>query len=525
VAANTLLHVEKPQFQLILPMVGQIREELEHIRHAYFNARTPSTKAKCREQDSKLRKKLANLLSRDGGLPDETAQILAGWDPYDQNAHAEFFDPEWMFGLKSAVAQFTRVSGGVPQKVSGYFDIILGNPPYVRQEQIKDQKPVFKNHYDCFTGTADLYVYFYERSIKLLKPGGGFAFITSNKWYRAAYGEKLRTWLAGNTRILQLIDFGDAPVFTAISYPTIVILQRIVPSADEKPNEIRALNWQPGPPIKALADLFQKQSFALPQNSLKSDGWRLESSVKLKLLERIRAAGVPLGEYVQGQIYSGIKTGMNEAFVVDRATQENLVTKHPSSAEVLKPFLRGRDIKRWQIAFADHYIIKIESSENRRHPWSEKNVAKAEEVFAKKYPAIYDFFQPFRHQLIDRYDQGHYFWELRSCDYWQEFEQPKIVYPDIAQRNEFAYDTGNHFLLNTSYIIPTKEKWLLGVLNSPLVFWCYTQISNTIQGGFVRFIRQYVEQISIPQTESIQKDIVGNICDCLIQLCPSGKPA
>ena len=330
-------------------MVGQIREELEHIRHAYFNARTPSTKAKCREQDSKLRKKLADLLSRDGGLPDETAQILAGWDPYDQNAHAEFFDPEWMFGLKSAVVQFTRVSGGVPQEISGYFDIILGNPPYVRQEQIKDQKPVFKNHYDCFTGTADLYVYFYERSIKLLKPGGAFAFITSNKWYRAAYGEKLRAWLAGNTRILQLIDFGDAPVFTAISYPTIVILQRIAPSADDKTNEIRALNWQPGPPIEEFADLFRKQSFGLPQTSLKSDGWRLESSVKLKLLERIRAAGIPLGEYVKGRFYRGIMTGLNEAFVVDRATRDRLIAEHPSSAEVLKPFLRGRDVKRWRV--------------------------------------------------------------------------------------------------------------------------------------------------------------------------------
>ena len=105
-----------------------------------------------------------------------------------------------------------------------------------------------------------------------------------------------------------------------------------------------------------------------------------------------------------------------------------------------------------------------------------------------------------------------------GADYWQEFEKPKIVYPDIAQRSEFAYDTGNHFLLNTSYIMPTKEKWLLGVLNSPLVFWCYTQISNTIQGGFVRFIRQYVEQISIPRAESIQKEIAENICDYLIRL-------
>ena len=350
VAANTLIPSERAEWhqqQLFQYRVREVRDQLERVRHEYFNARSPSTKAKCRQKDAEFRQKLADLL-QEGGMPHEAAQILAAWDPYDQNAHAEFFDPEWMFGLKSAVVQFTRVSGGVPQEISGYFDIILGNPPYVRQEQIKEQKPVFKNHYDCFTGTADLYVFFYERSIKLLKPQGAFAFITSNKWYRAAYGEKLRTWLAGNTRILQLIDFGDAPVFTAISYPTIVILQRIVPSADDRTNEIRALNWQPGPPIEEFADLFRKQSFGLPQSSLKSDGWRLESSVKLKLLERIRAAGVPLGEYVKGRIYSGIKTGLNEAFVVDGTTRDRLVAEHPSSAEVLKPFLRGRDVKRWQ---------------------------------------------------------------------------------------------------------------------------------------------------------------------------------
>ena len=108
----------------------------------------------------------------------------------------------------------------------------------------------------------------------MLKPGGAFAFITSNKWYRAAYGEKLRDWLAGNTCILRLIDFGDAPVFTAISYPTIVILRRAVPSADEKTNEIRALNWQPGPPIEEFAEVFRNESFGLPQISLKSDGWQ-----------------------------------------------------------------------------------------------------------------------------------------------------------------------------------------------------------------------------------------------------------
>jgi adenine-specific DNA-methyltransferase len=515
VAANTLLNVERPQFQLVLPLVGQIREELDQIRHAYFNARSPSTKAKCREQDSKLRRKLADLLSRDGGLPDETAHVLAGWDPYDQNAHTEFFDPEWMFGLKPAAIQFTRVAGGVPQEIKGYFDIIFGNPPYVRQEQIKDQKPVFKNHYDCFTGTADLYVYFYERSIKLLKPGGAFAFITSNKWYRAAYGEKLRAWLAGNTRILQLIDFGDAPVFTAISYPTIMILQRITPSGEEKTNEIRALNWQPGPSIEDFAELFQKQSFSVSQSSLKSDGWRLESRVKLKLLERIRSAGVPLGEYVKGRLYRGILTGLNEAFVVDRTTRNRLVEEHPSSAELLKPFLRGRDVKRWKVDFKEQYLIKIESSENIEHPWSNKTPREAEKIFSVTYPAIHTHFHPSRKALMERWDQGQYFWELRACAYWREFERPKIIYPNICQRNEFAWDGGGYYANQKAFIIPDVAKYILGILNSSLWGWLFEMLLAKLQNGFFEPSVVFLKDFPIVKSSDSQSKLLELIVEYL----------
>jgi type I restriction-modification system DNA methylase subunit len=502
IAANTLLHSEKPQFQLILPMVGQIREELEHIRHAYFNARTPSTKAKCREQDSKLRKKLADLLSRDGGLPDETAQILAGWDPYDQNANAKFFDPEWMFGLKSAAVRVTRVSGGVPQEISGYFDIILGNPPYVRQEQIKDQKPVFKNHYDCFTGTADLYVYFYERSIKLLKPGGAFAFITSNKWYRAAYGEKLRAWLVTNTCILQLIDFGDAPVFTAISYPTIVILQRIVPSADNRANEIRAFNWRPGPLIEEFANLFEKQNFGLPQSSLKSDGWRLEGSVKLKLLAQIRAAGVPLGDYVKGRFYRGILTGLNEAFVVDRATRDRLIAEHPLSAEVLKPYLRGRDVKRWRVEPQDLWLIFTRRG-----------------IDLKRYPAILNHLKQYKKQLMPGAPGGRkpgsYEWyEIQdNIAYWQEFEKPKVILGIFMNKPTYAYDESGFYHNNALYLIGGASSFLVAILNSSVNWWFLKNISTDLQNGYLQALKQNQMPIPIPLATEVQKGKIGMLVE------------
>ncbi|MBN1582438.1 MAG: hypothetical protein JXA89_17150, partial [Anaerolineae bacterium] len=160
----------------------------------------------------------------------------------------------------------------------------------------------------------------------------------------------------------------------------------------------------------------------------------------------------------------------------------------------------GRDVKRWQIDFADQYLIKIESSENRQHPWSGKSEQEAERIFEQTYPAIYARFQTYRDKLRRRCDQGHCFWELRSCAYWDEFEQPKIVYPDIAQRAEFSFDDQGYHLVNTLYLMPTRQKWLLGLLNSKPVYWFYNKTSTQIRGGFVRFIAQYVSRIPIPET-------------------------
>jgi adenine-specific DNA-methyltransferase len=423
VAANTLIGIEKPK-QMVLrnPQIDAKEAELRRVRERHFAARTPATKAKCREQDAKLRAEISELLRADG-FPRETTQKLANWNPYDQNASADFFDPEWMFGLREG------------------FDIVTGNPPYVRQEEIKELKPALQAQgYTCYTGTADLYVYFYERALQILRIGGVLAFISSNKFFRSAYGEKLRGLLAKQT-IHRIIDFGDAPVFTAIAYPTILILSK----APVDGHNVRALNWKLGPPIEQFPDIVRTESFHIAQTELKADGWRLESPAVLRLLEKLRAAGKPLGECVNGRFYRGVVTGLNEAFVVDRATRDRLIAEHKSSAEVLKPFLRGRDVKRWRVEFAGQYLIRIESSENKQHPWSGKPPAEAEKVFAKTYPAIHARFENFRRDLIARDDQGKYFWELRSCIYWQEFEQPKIVIPAIERTVSYAPDLKGHY--------------------------------------------------------------------------------
>ncbi len=262
------------------------------------------------------------MLSDSGECSPYDAKRLAGWNPYDTNTYASFFDPGWMFGLAS-------------RNNDGVFDIVIGNPPYVRQEELKNQsavgsdgrtqplKDALKDQYECYTGTADLYVYFFERSLQLLRTGGVLSFITSNKYFRAGYGERLRTYLAYATRPSVVLDFGDAPVFTSIAYPAILVTQKMrhvetgqLPSSKGPTGFLHAKNlppeewqsyvmtWMPGPDIREFPDIFERDAFQIAQRDLKPDGWRMESPVSLRLLERLREVrNCRFGNIVQSRVF------------------------------------------------------------------------------------------------------------------------------------------------------------------------------------------------------------------------------
>ncbi len=494
VAANSLIPIEREEQEDLFrnPRIAAKELDLRAMNARYFSARTARTKSLRRNDIARLRDELADLLRSDRGLQEADANRMAAWDPFDQNTAAKFFDPEWMFGLSSR------------------FDLVIGNPPYVRQEAIKDQKTELQKFYSgsrdspgAYAGTADLLVYFIQRGIELLNPGGAFAYITSNKWYRAKYGQNLRAWVNRHADLRRIVDFGDAEVFDAIAYPTIIVATRRltqVPAPGEHDN-LRVLNWPQDltrDDIPGFPKLVDEIGFDMPQKALSIDGWQLAPQARRGLLERIRAAGMPLGQYVEGRFYYGIKTGFNDAFVIDGATKDRLIAEHVSSAEIIKPFLRGRDIKRWRVEAQDLWLIRIESSENVSHPWTGLPDDEAETAFATVLPAIYGFMNAYREQLIKRHDQGRYFWELRSCAYWQEFENPKIVYPDIYEHQSFAWDEDKFYAANTGYFIPINERWLTVFLNSPLAEWFYSQISNRIRGGYLRSFSEYMQQIPIP---------------------------
>ena len=513
VAANSLIPIErKAQADLFRnTKIAEKEAELRAMNARYFSARTAKTKRLRREDIARLRDELAELLKSDRGLPETDAKLMAAWDPFDQNAAAPFFDPEWMFGLSSR------------------FDLVIGNPPYVRQEAIKDQKPALEKHYGgkdkkgnplgAYAGTADLFVYFIQRGIELLNPGGAFAYITSNKWYRAKYGANLRGWLNRQTELRRIVDFGDAEVFDAIAYPTILIAtRRDAPvQAPGDRDSLRVMNWPQDltrDDIPGFPKLVDEIGFDMPQKALAIDGWQLEPQARRGLLERIREAGIPLGQYVEAKILYGIKTGLNGAFIVSTADKERLISEHPSSKAILKPLLMGRDIKRWAIEPDGKWLIQLESSENKVHSWSGFNEEAAEALFAKEYPAVAKHLFHFKTELKKRTDKGRFYWELRSCDYWDDFDKPKIFAPEIQNNVQYAPDEAGFRCINKACIIVHRDwKFLLSVLNSPVSWWFSQQIFTSKQGGFYEFTRQFLFQIPIPKSAKNQQNAVEAIVD------------
>jgi len=524
VAANTLtpLHRRGQQMGLVSEDLLANQRALREANRAFFAAPNGAAKRAVQMKINGLRKDIAAEAMRDHAFADRDAKLLAAWDPFDPNAFASFFDGEWMFGLDASADE-------------GWFDIAFANPPYIRQEKIEgfrvNDKPVIaksqlKADYKTFAGTADIYVYFYERALRLLKPAGALAFITSNKWYRAGYGKGLREWLSTNARILKIIDFGDAPVFEAIAYPTILVGTRKAVPGRPGPNEIvQSLNWapmgseDPKESVKRFPERFAAEAFAMPQAELSPIGWQLEPQAQRNLLARLRAGGTPLKELYGGQFYYGIKTGLNEAFVIDGSKRAELIAADPRNREIIKPFLRGRDVKRWKVESADKWLIKIASSENEEHPWSGLPDDKAEETFRKLHPAIHDWWikEDLRDRLVSRTDQGRYFWELRSCAYWDVFESPKVIVPEITGGNNYAPDFDGYYCINKMFVIPTDDALLLSaILNSAPSWYIARSTFSSKQGGFFEFTQQFVGQIPIPTLQNGPDEAIRLLATCIV---------
>ncbi|MFV9507091.1 MAG: Eco57I restriction-modification methylase domain-containing protein [Oscillochloridaceae bacterium umkhey_bin13] len=385
--------------------------------------------------------------------------------------------------------------------VEGGFDIVVANPPYVRQELIKALKPTLKTIYpEVYVGTADLYVYFYARALQSLRDGGMLCFITPNKWFRAGYGTRIREHMAATTRILSITDFGELPVFqSAATFPMIFITQKGAQAGSPIFTQVKDLA-HPYPDVQAI---IQARGEQLPAQAVQGANWILSKRSNALMIERMQQAGRPLGAYVNQQIYYGIKTGFNDAFVIDTATRDTLIARDPRSAEVIKPLAVGDDVRKWHVRQKDRWLIVTPIG-----------------VDIHRYPAIFTHLQQWQDFLEKRSDKGKFWWELRPCDYYHIFDQPKIVFPDIAKESRFTLDTEGKIFGNTVYLIATGDSFLLAVLNTSII-WKFASQQMTVlgdaeKGGRLRFFRQFVEQIPIPNAPANERDAIGALAQrCL----------
>jgi methylase of polypeptide subunit release factors/phage tail protein X len=363
------------------------------------------------------------------------------------------------------VVAFPKVNTG------GGFDLVVGNPPYVRADHLGPFKEHLETAYRAYDGAADLYVYFIERGLSLLRPGGRLAFIVTNKWLKAEYASPLRTLLADKLWVEELVDLGHArEVFPdADVFPSILLIRSPVNGA-ERPGVRAVVIPREGLRLDRLVDQVREGTFAVEPGTLTAAPWMLDPPTVAALMRKIAEAGIPLEEYLGAEPYYGLKTGFNEAFLIDASAREALVQADPTTAPLLKPYVRGQDIERWTAAWDGRYLVALRSSDN--HPWAWRDAGDhAEAVFAQTFPALYRHMKAHEAKLRKRADQGRYWWELRACAYYDLFDRPKVLYQVIQFYPAYAFDTSGLYTNDKGFFLPTDDFYLLGLLNSPLMWW------------------------------------------------------
>ena len=478
VTANTLINARKQKesfSSLFDSAISNIKESLVETRKAHFYAKNSHQKKLLREKDEALREELAQKLQEFGQANSDDAKNFAEWNPYDQNASSPFFDMEWMFGVEDG------------------FDIVIGNPPYIQlQKDGGKLAKMYENQgYQTFARTGDIYSLFYEKGYQILKPKGILAYITSNKWMRAGYGEATRSFFAEKTNPLQLIDFAGIKVFESATVDTNILIF----AKENNTFSTRACVVK-DKELKKLSD-YIKQNGVEGCRFDSSESWVILSEIEQRIKTKIEAVGTPLKNW-DINIYRGILTGYNEAFIIDKTKRDEILAnckteeERQKTAEIIRPILRGRDIKRYSYEFADLYLI------NTHNGVKEKGIKR---INIEDYPAVKAHLDLFYPQLEKRADQGDTPYNLRNCAYIEDFYKQKIVYQELTQGSCFYLDKeAKFFVSNTGYLITGNDlEYLILFLNSKFVEFIFKSFYSVSLGGSgIRWLAQCIENLPIP---------------------------
>jgi type I restriction-modification system DNA methylase subunit len=436
-------------------------------------------------------------LFRERALPDLVNNIkcgnsLIGPDIYDDPGLALTADDIQRINPFDWYNEFYEIMN------NGGFDAVIGNPPYVRQETLKGFKKYFKDKYSVFHSLADLYTYFIEMGIKLLNINGIFSYITSNKWIKANYGEPLRKWLK-KFSIDEIIDFGDLSVFKNVAaYPSIIKITNKNPV--EKFNIIKVKNLN----FLSLKDYVSKNSNSINYSDLEDEGWSLVDVSNRNLLVKLQKSALSLGEYLNGEVYRGITSGLDKAFVINRKTCEKLISEDINNKILIKPYAAGKDIKQYQYPDTDKFLLYI--------PW---------ELDINKFKSIKTYLLNFQDKLKNRPEvkAGRFKWYALSryaSEYYKEFEKPKIMYLKFQVKPVFTIDYDGYFPNSAIWIIPLDDKYLLGILNSKLGWFMISNYCTKIRGGY-QLIFKYLKKIPI-QTINFEKPTEVDIHASIVTL-------
>jgi 23S rRNA G2445 N2-methylase RlmL len=469
ITANSLVKLENDTEQSGQMLIFEDQEhidELKRIRNEYFTA-DAEDRAELKVEFKDIQRAMFQTTLAKAKTASNRYARLSEWNPFE-NESTEWFDPEWMFGVKA-------------------FGIVIANPPYIHLEHSKELSAYYKKlGFSAYEARGDIYALFYEKGVQLLEDNGFLCYITSNKWMRAAYGQSLRNFFAVHTNPIQLIDFAGQQIFDATVDANILLLSK---SANRQATNAVIVKDKNG--AANMSVYIKQNSVTVPFTS--SDSWAILSPIEQSIKAKIEAVGTPLRDW-NVKINYGIKTGCNEAFIVDGATRARLIAADPKSAEIIRPILRGKDIKRYGYTFANQYLIAAHNG------YRDDNGNQIPPININDYPAIKAHLDGYWDIISIRTDKGVTPYNLRNCAYMDDFSKQKVIWGEISDKPKFAYDNGEYMQEATTFLMTGSEpKYLLAFLNSQFSMYFFSKIGTTTGVGTVRWKKFKLEEFAIPK--------------------------
>lgn len=415
--------------------------------------------------------------------------LLASWSPFSHE-HTPWFDAKWMFGVAQG------------------FDVVIGNPPYIQLQ--KDAGKLTKMYeavkYKTFSKSGDIYCLFYEKAIDILSNGGVLSYITSDKWMLANYGKELRNFLLINSQPIYLIGLGSG-VFDSATVNTNILIAQKASYKDFYTCSLSNINHV------NLTDAVEQNKVVTRFE--KNEPWVLLSDAGLKIKKQIEKAGTPLKNW-DIQMNYGVKTGLNEVFIVDRATRDRLVAEDPKNEDVIKPVLSGRDLKRYSHEKYNEYLVNVHNGVKQFD---------TPRINIDHFPILKEYFDTHFNLLKTRADKGDTPYNLRNCAYILEFDKPKIAWGNLATKAQFALVEAGYIINAPSPFITPANKYLLAVLNSKLGDHYIRTLGVERNGGYFEYKPMFVEQLPVPQISIEVQKPFEVLVDYVLYLHDSDKAA